>query len=110
MTPTLVLVSTARAKDHLRVAGVRFDADIDFKIQAASHIVLDYLKIYPPDFYSPVGSATWEDWDADGAPELVQAATLLVLGELFESRESASDPLSAGVKAILHRYRDPAMA
>lgn len=110
MTATLLLVTMAQAKDHLRVAGNRSDADIEFKVRAASHTVLNYLKIYPPDFYSPPSSPVWEDWDANGAPELVQMATLIVLSEYFENRESTSNPLSDSVKSLLHRYRDPAMA
>ncbi len=111
MTETLILVTMAQAKDHLRVAGSRFDSDIEFKMRAASNIVLNYLKIYPPDFYSPPSSPIWEEWDADGAPELVQMATLQVLSEMFENRESSTgEILSQSVKDILWRWRDPAMS
>ena len=111
MTETLILVTMAQTKDHIRVAGSRSDSDIEFKMRAASHIVLNYLKIYPPDFYSPPSSPIWEEWDADGAPELVQLATLMVLSELFENRESSTgDPLTPAVCSLLHRYRDQAMA
>jgi hypothetical protein len=42
------------------------------------------------------------------APPLIKAAVLLVLAVLFD--RPGDDPLMPGVKNILHRYRDPAIA
>lgn len=90
------LVTLAEAKSHLRVLNSDQDTDIGMKAEAASDIVTDYIK--RPD----------HEWTDADAPALIKAAILLVLGDLFNDREGAG--LSEGVKAILHRYRDPALA
>ncbi len=86
--------------------------DLEQKILAASAIVYNYLKIAVPDFTSPSTEGTlYSTWSITGVPYDVQQATLLVLSELWENREASnSNPLSDAVKALLHRYRDPAMA
>lgn len=69
------------------------DADevIVSKIEQASAIVLDYLKV---------------EEEPDPVPKFVEAATLLVVEALFDG----GDPLSDVVVRLLHRYRDPAFA
>lgn len=112
------LVSIKQAERHLRV---EFDetnviqvADLEFKIQQASAIVLDYLKIPVPEQTSPLeDSPTYDYWASVPAavPFDVKAATLLVLGELWENREATvNDCLSEAVRSLLHRHRHPAMA
>jgi hypothetical protein len=86
------MIDIEMAKIHLRVDITDDDERIQFKIEQASSIVLDYLKLQEAP--SPV-------------PPFVQAATLLVLEALFDG---ASDPLSDTVTRLLHRYRDPALA
>jgi len=93
----LGLITLAEAKTHLRVLGDELDADITLKGIAASDIVLDYLK-RPAD-----------EWTAETAPFKVKAATLLVLGGLFENREGG-EPINDAVRSLLHRLRDPALA
>lgn len=105
------LVDLQTAKEHLRVDHAADDVDILLKLEMASSIVVNYLKL-------PVG--TWEldpesssgagDSNVDDAPWPVQAAVLLVLGSLYKDREGQVDPLSEAAKSLLHRYRDPALA
>jgi len=99
------LVTLDEAKRHLRVTHDDEDDDIKFRISAASEIVLDYIKKRD------------SDWTTDTTPKLVKAATLLVLAGLYEDRGDGEEVLSQAngyldrpVTAILHRYRDPALA
>lgn len=96
-----MLVDLESAKRHLR----RDDDDDDTRIVATIHqasaIVLDFLKI-SQDSYSGT------DGDLFGVPLMVEAATLLVIENLYDHPEI--DPLSEAVRSILHRLRDPALA
>jgi hypothetical protein len=86
------LVDIDMVKQHLRYGSDETDADetLSFKIDQASAIILDYLKVD----------------ELDQVPEFVQAATLLCVEALYDG----GDPLSDTVKALLHRARDPALA
>lgn len=86
-----MLVDLETAKDHLRMDADDADEIIFSKIEDATSIVLDYLKI---------------EEEPDPVPNFVRAATLLVVEALFDG----SDPLSDPVMRLLHRYRDPAFA
>lgn len=96
-----MLVDLDTVKLHLR----RDDDDDDERIVRtmvqASAIVLDYLKI-SQDSYGGT------DGNADDVPMMVEAATLLVIENLYDHPEI--DPLSEAVRSILHRMRDPAMS
>ncbi len=108
------LVTLERAKEHLRVTGSESDDDILGKISQASDFVLNYLKIADlvADSSPPTSPAVTDIWPPYGiVPGEVEAATLLVLGELYEKREAAdADVLSQAVRDLLHRRRDPALA
>lgn len=95
-----MLITIERAKRHLRIDDNNLDVEVTDQIESASAIVIDYLKI---------NQTVVDEWELNGTPPLVAAAILLVLGELFKERESGSDPLSKGVKNLLHRLRDPAL-
>lgn len=97
------LVTFDQAKAHLAVDHNEDDTLIQVFVDAASDIVLDYLK------------KTVEDLPGSPSevPPTIEAATLLVIGALYENRdgaENAPQPLSQAVKDLLHRYRDPALA
>jgi hypothetical protein len=102
------LVTLTQAKAHLRVDHDLDDADIASKIEQASAIVLDYLKLQSEP--SEWTNASEGSPPGTGVPALIQAATLLIVGELYAKREASADALSDGVRALLHRYRDPAFA
>jgi hypothetical protein len=95
-----MIVDLETAKRHLRRTDDDDDTNIVLKLEQASAIVLDYLKL-DADTYDIDASPLEE------APKMVEAATLLVLEALYVSDE---DPLTNAVKSILHRSRDPALA
>lgn len=100
-----LLVTFERAKRHLNVDHDNDDTLIQSLIIQGSAIVLDYCK-KPDDTWDVLGSPS-------GVPAVVEAATLLVIGALYENREGNADgpqPLSQAVKDLLHRQRDPAYA
>ncbi len=77
--------------------------DVLEKAEQASAIILDYLK-HP---------AVSDEWDAETTPKVVQAATLLVLSDLYEHRGGSAGAdvfISSAVVRLLRRSRDPAMA
>lgn len=101
----IYLVTLAQAKLQLRILDTVQDADIEMKIAAASDIVMRHHKI----------DTVPAEWLIEGSPEIIaappwaQQATLLVMADLFENRESStSNALSAAVKAIIPR--DPTLA
>jgi uncharacterized phage protein (predicted DNA packaging) len=103
------------AKQHLRVDHTDDDADITRKIDQASEIVLDYIKRSGP---RPTDAEPEPpDWDEATVPPGIAAAVGLMLEELYDDRAAggASNEVAMGylpvkVTAILHRYRDPAIA
>jgi len=104
----IALISLEAAKQHLRVEGADFDeADLHKKIAQASAIVLNHLKIDTlPDEGIPSDPPT-----GPAKGDAIEAAALLVLGELWEQRESTgAEPLSEGVRNLLIGLRDPSLA
>ena len=101
------LVTLDQAKMQLRIEDSLHDADIQMKIAQASAIVVDYLKyetVPPEDWLT--GSPPVVD-----VPELIQAATLLVISELYNNRETSTvNVISNAFVALLDRQRDPALA
>lgn len=98
----VALVTEDEARLHLRLD---VDAEsppgpvdrlLSMKILQASDIVVDYLKLLD------------HEWTTDTCPPTVKAAVLLVLTMLYDHVED--DPLTPGVKNLLQRYRDPALA
>ena len=107
------LITLAQAKLQLRIdtpAGDPGDADILLKRDQASGIILDYLKSR--------AIAGWTDGPDDATPPSiavpgpVQAATLLMLSNLFEHRDELKPDADTwlAVERLLVRFRDPALA
>lgn len=100
------LVTLEEAKAHLRVMHFDEDSTIAIYMNAATEIVVDYIK--KPE----------HEWTDTNVPFLIKAAVLLVLTGLYENRGDEAEPdysqadgyLAKPVTAILHRYRDPAYA
>lgn len=123
----MALVTLEQAKQHLRLASsvgsppgspyTDEELDLQAKIDAAEALVLDYVAQRRTDTASP----TWLDqvvaWDTTTVPPAIAAAVLIQVAELWRFRgDDESTPtrehghLSPMVTAILHRYRDPALA
>lgn len=96
------LVTLQRAKLHLNVVDNEHDADIVYKAQQASGILLDYIKVPIPE---ELESLPWAP-----VPEKLQAYTLLILGELYYNRESSVVDILTKLKDILYMDRYPSMA
>lgn len=101
------LVTLVQAKAHLNQDGTHKDTEIALKITSASAAVMTYIKASEP----------LEVWRLGTSPETYEfpadiiAATLLVLGDMFENREaSTANPISPAVEALLSHYRDPSFA
>jgi hypothetical protein len=103
-----VLVTLTQAKAHLHITmpdGDPGDTDLQFKLDQAEAIILDYLK-------GANGAASgWTD--PSTVPLPVTAAILLMLARLFEQRgddEAKDATLWQAVDRLLTRFRDPALA
>jgi len=106
-----MLVTLQQGKDHLEMDHDLSDALITAKIEQASAAVLRYLKsnamLYVDTSGEPIGEV----------PADIQAATLLMLGELFKNREPSNDAsvpaqwgygyLPGQVVSLLYSYRTP---
>ncbi|WP_175133481.1 head-tail connector protein [Achromobacter pulmonis] len=87
------------ACSHLRTdPGAEADPDIRMALEAAKAVVSDYLR-RPIPWANAAGEVV-------PVPGSVVAATKLVLGELYENREAAANPLSEGVKLLLWPHRN----
>lgn len=89
----MALATTAEAKIYLRILTDDFDDELDLKVPQASAIVLDWITVAEADL-------------ADEDLDVAKAATLEVTRALMEG----SNPLSADVKNVLRRFRDPSLA
>lgn len=111
------LVTLAQAVAHLRCESD--DPSVPLLLSAASEAVLQYIG--DPTFvdtagFVPVDSAG----DPVGVPAQVKAATLLLLGDLYEHRKpEPTDPVPAefgygylprAVVALLYPFRLPSLA
>ena len=84
------MITLDDARRHLRIDGNDFDTEIQQKLDAAAALVTKYAR--------PVA--------ADVGNEGLDAATLLVLGDLWANRESSTgDALSATVRNLLDLFR-----
>lgn len=109
MLPSFVTIGQAKA--HVLVDHDSDDAQLQSMIEQASAIILDYLKLASVPASWTDGTGSTGDSPSGAVPPLIQAATLLIIGELYRTREAADiNVLSAGIKSLLHRYRDPSLA
>lgn len=117
----MMLVSLQQAKDHLRMDHDDDDNDITLKVHAASGAVVNYLKSGADSFLDSSGEPeTDSSGDPVGVPFEVQAAVLIMLGELYMNREAELQGevaaqwgygyLPQPVIALLYPLRDPAVA
>lgn len=111
----VALITIDVAKQHLRVDHTDEDADIERKIEQASAACLNYVKktigTLDPDDPSIV------DWTPETVPMDFAAAVEIMLSKFYDDRaagatdnEVAMGYLPKNVTALLHRFRDPALA
>lgn len=115
---TTPLLSLDAAKRHLRIDPevTDFDADLTVKILEASALCLEYIKA--PDRERRAGEGAPKDWTEATVPDGFRAAVELQLSQLFDDRNAGDSDnpavamgyLTPAITAILHRWRDPALA
>lgn len=115
-----MLVSLAAAKKQVRVDHDEEDGHIELLTLAASAAVLDYLKDGATFLDSDGAVEQDSNGEPQGVPYQVQAATLLMLGDLYMNREPVGGDkvdgqfgygyLPRAVVALLYPLRDPALA
>lgn len=111
------LVTLQQASDHLRRDTTADDADLEIKIEAASEMVMAYLKS-GADVFTDTAGEVFTDTAGDpvGVPRWAQMATLLLIGYLYKDRDENTDSaydqgyLPKPITAILYPHRDPALA
>lgn len=112
------LVTLQQAKDHLRrPASAAEDDDLTLKIHAASAVVINYLDDGATFLDSNGDLPVDSNDEAIGVPYEVQAATLLMVGDLYENRGGggggvinpaySGNNLPAVVVALLYPLRVP---
>jgi hypothetical protein len=111
----VALLTLDVGKKHLRVDHSDDDADIADKIEQASTIIVNYIKA--PDEVRPWSPLPPSGWDDTNVPKDIKAAVQIRLSRLYDDRnagkelnEVALGYLTPAETAILHRWRDPAMA
>lgn len=130
----VALVSQAEAVAQLRLVEAALTpaqlADVMFKADQASAIVVDYLK--RPFIESPavnpltsrpvvnpliadglepsVPPIPPEPWTPASTPVLAKAAILVILTSLYDGRTPDDGLLTPAITSILERLRDPALA
>lgn len=117
----VMLVSLQQASDHLRRDTTDDDADLLIKVKAASQAIVNYISDH-----SFLNSSGEPDFDSAGnpvgVPENIQAAVLILLGNLYTDRfgneytepKASADLLRSGniilprtVHFLLDPYRSP---
>lgn len=111
--PRYNLVTLTQAKTQCRVDHDLDDVDLDKKRNQAAGILLDYLKV-------DLNSSLFDWVDGLGEPREerippeIAAATLLILGALYENRDGdawrSPQPLSQAVMDLVWRHRTPSFA
>jgi hypothetical protein len=106
------LVSVQDAANHLRCD--TDDPMVAFYVDAASALVLNYLKAGADIFLDTTGQVPLDtNGDPLDVPYEVRAATLLQVGYLYKQRDSSDDYqmgyLPPAVTALLYPLRDPAL-
>jgi len=105
MADPLVAFDTAKA--HLQITDDDHDVEIESKLLQASDVIVDYLK--------DRADAGWSDGSV-AVPDIVQAATLLMLAHLWVHRgddfatNKFDEEIWNGIDRLLMRRRDPAYA
>jgi hypothetical protein len=111
-----MLVSLARAKEHLKETGTDQDELIAIYVSAASRAVHAYIGDQAGELLSMDSPPDSPAQDLTVVDERVQAAVLMLTGYYFRNRDSNPDKefghgtLPFPVTAILYQLRDPPLA
>jgi hypothetical protein len=100
----MTLETLENAKLALHITDPARDAEVQLLLEHASAIIYEYI-----------GARADPSWDAATAPDVVQAATLKMLGHLYEHRgddaaENHDAKIWEAISLLLMRTRDPGLA
>lgn len=104
-----MIVSLEQVKDHLRIDHDAEDADLTLKIQAASLMILEYVRRSESDYEQ-------DSDDVLDVPYSMKMACLIMVGILYRDRDGTeSDKWQQGylpfsVTALIYNLRDPAVS
>lgn len=111
------LVTLEQVKAHLRIDTEDGDADLSLKVEAASSLVVDYLKDFEYAAFDSAGVILDSTGDPVDVLPKVQAATLLLVGFLHRERDGSNEYavpsawgygyLPHGVVSLLYNLRPP---
>ncbi len=109
-----MMIQLTDARRHLRIDGTQDDAEIQQKLAVANEMVLAYVGHVRGDYLDldelPV-DVTLADARRLRHESALDAARLLILGDLWQNRESSSgSPLSPAVVNLLNLFREPGYA
>lgn len=106
------MIALYQAKWHLRITGDDQDFEIEQKLALAHALALQYVGRIRGDIGDPENTPA-EIVEAEatrlgfGAQQAIDAATLLILGELWLNREAGTfNGLSPGVRLILDGIKE----
>jgi len=106
------LITIEQARRQLRIGADddTFDHELETLMEQATAIVIDYIKRPAHGWMATSETAGGSPYDPDFV--IVTAAIAEVLTNLFRHRGDAevAGPLTARVKSMLERLRDPALA
>lgn len=119
------MIDTSDARRHLRIDTGDYDLEIRQKLEEAIGLASAYIGKDPAVLPYDLQNTNY-DYRTGASPEQAaaaaaekakyqdrgfDAAVLLILGELWNARESGNaDPLSPAVKNLLNLYRNPCYA
>lgn len=97
---SLVTLAAAKRQVHVMLDDTAHDEDLYSKIRQASEIVMNHAKYYTVPVEWEIGTSP-QTYDV---PQWAQAATLIIVSELFLNRESSNiNVLSDAVRALIPR-------
>ena len=107
------MISINDARAHLRIDGTQDDAEISAKMIIAEALIASYIGHLRGDVFGEPQppEITAADTQRFRHQPALDAARLLILGDLWANRESTTgDPLSPSVKRLLEPFREPGYA
>lgn len=113
---TWSLVSLQQAKQALHVETTDDDALLELLLSASSRAVVRYLKGRASEFLSIDSPPNSPPDDLATVPEDIAMSVIYLTGVLYRNPDNDVDGAFEGasfpapVKALLHHYRDPALA
>lgn len=115
----MMLITLEQAKQHLLMDHDEDDQHILLLSEAASEAVINYLKDGAEAFLESDGAVPIDSNGDPMVPRVVQAATLIMMAEMYKNREGQPENMTPAqygylylnntVMSLLAQLRDPAV-